>query len=145
MATTKHKAYQASVANILTTETNSLANNANSTASSAFDNSSSLELFADFELILAAQGVARSVGAYVALFACISIDGGSQYAAANEITAKLIAAFPLDAATTARRVVVTDVPIPPGFLLFFVRNVTGQVFAASGTSLRWRPHSIEVV
>lgn len=142
MTTTKHKAYAASSASLLTTELNSLTSGSNSSLSGALDNSSNLNLFIDVELVLAAQGSARSTGAYLALFMVQALDG-TNYGDANEITAKLVAVFPLDAATTARRATVQDIPIPPGLVKFFVRNVTGQTLASSGSSINYRAHSIE--
>lgn len=142
MTTTNHKAYTQTATNALTTGLDSLANNTNSAASAAIDNTTNLDLFMDIELILAAQGSARSSGAYVAVYMAASLDGGTNFADAHETTAQLVATFPLDAATTARRCMATDIPIPPGQFKLFVRNATGQAFAASGSSLRYRTHSI---
>ena len=142
MATTKHKAYTASSASLLTTELNSLASGSNSSASSALDNTSNLDLFIDVELVVAAQGSARSNGAYIALYMTQALDG-TNYGDTHEITAKLVCVFPLDAATTARRATFQDMPIPPGLVKFFVRNATGQSLASSGNSVNFRAHSIE--
>lgn len=142
MATTKHKAYTASAASLLTTDLNSLANNTNSAASSALDNTSNLDLFIDVEVVIAAQGSARSNGAYVALYMTQALDG-TNYGDTNEITAKLVCVFPLDAVTTARRATFQDIPIPPGLVKFFLRNATGQALASSGNSVNYRAHSIE--
>lgn len=142
MATTRHTSYRASAATALSTELNSLANGANTAASSAIDNTTNLDLFLDVELVLAAQGSARSSGATVSLYLTTSLDG-TNYDDVHETTAELVAVFPLDAATTARRRTVRDVPIPPANFKLFARNNTGQTLAASGSTIRYRAHSVE--
>lgn len=141
MASTTHKAYSAAAATALSTELNSLATATNSSASSAIDNTSALDLYMDLELVIAAQGVARSAGAYVAVYMVHALDG-TNYDDVHETTAELCAVFPLDAATTARRRTVRDIPIPPGLFKLFARNVTGQTTASSGSTVKYRLHSI---
>jgi hypothetical protein len=141
MATTGHKAYSQSATSALTTELNSIANNANTAASAAIDNTSALDLYADIELVIAAQGSARSAGAYIAVYFVHALDG-TNYDDVNETTAELAAVYPLDAATSARRRTVRDVPIPPGLFKVFARNVTGQALASSGNTVKYRAHSI---
>lgn len=140
MASTTHKAY-GTTTSALTTELNSLANNGNTAASAAIDNTSALDLFMDLELVIATQGSARATGAAIYVFAVYAVDG-TNYGDVNETTAVWLATFPMDAATTARRMAATDVPMPPGLFKLFVRNVTGQALAASSNTLKYRPHSI---
>lgn len=141
MADTKHKAYTQTAQTALSTGLNSLANNSNSSASSSIDNTTNLDLYADIELVLAAQGSARSAGATVTVYLLTSLDG-TNFDDANETTAEVAAVFPLDAATTARRRTVRDVSIPPALFQLLVRNSTGQAFAASGNTIRYRTHSV---
>lgn len=141
MSTTSHKTYTQSATTALTTELNSLGNGSNSTASSAIDNTTNLDLFMDVELVIAAQGSSRSAGACVKVFMTNALDG-TNYDDVNETTAELVAVFPLDAATTARRRTVRDVPIGPGKWKLFARNETGQAFAASGSTVSYRTHSL---
>ena len=142
MATTKHKAYAAAIASVLTTDLNSLTNGSTSAASAALDNTTALDLFADLTLTIATQGGARSAGANVAVFIVQALDG-TNYDDVHSGTAELVALFTLDAATTARQSTRRDVPIPPGLYKFFVVNNTGQTLAASGNILEHRMHSIE--
>lgn len=140
MATTKHKAFSAAIASVLTTELNSIANGAISAASAAVDNTSTLDLYDDLTFTIATQGGART--GTVSVHMVQALDG-SNYDDVEATCAQLVAVFPLDAATTARQVSVRDVPIPPGLFKYFVRNGTGQAFASSGNILERRPHSIE--
>lgn len=142
MATTKHKAYTAAIATVLSTELNSLGSGSTSSASSAIDNTSNLDLFADLTLTIALQASARSTGAIVSVYMTQALDG-TNYDDTLSATAELVAVFPLDAATTARQATRRDVPIPPGLFKLFVVNSTGQALAASGNLLEYRAHSIE--
>jgi hypothetical protein len=134
VADTKHSALS-SLTTVLSSELNALANGSATAASSAFDNTTNKHLFADIELVVAAQGSARSAGATISVYMVHAIDG-TNYGDVNSSTAQLVAVFPLDAATTARRATVTDVPIPPALVKFFAVNNTGQSLAASGSTVK---------
>lgn len=144
MATTTTTAYTASIATALTTELNSLANSANCSASSAIDNTSNLNLFMDVMLNIAAQGSARSAGAVVIVYAVHALDG-TTYDDVLDSTCEVVAVFTLDAATTARQVTRRGWPMPPGLFKLFVRNITGQAFAASASTLKYRMHNVKTV
>lgn len=144
MADTTHKGYTAAIASALTTELNSLATAANTAASSAIDNTSTLDLFMDLELVIATMGTTRSAGARVEVYIVRAVDG-TNYDDVHQETADLIAVFPLDAAVTARRQSRVDIPIAPGMFKLFARNVTGQTLAASGNTLKARYHSVKTV
>lgn len=144
MADTTHKGYTASIASALTTELNSLGNNSNTSASSAIDNTSNLDLFHDLTITLNTQGGARSAGATVAVYMTMALDG-TNYDDTSHETAELVAVFTFDAATTARQATRRDIPIPPGLFKYFVRNQTGQSLAASGNLLEYRAHSLKTL
>lgn len=142
MAVSKHSAYTASIASILTTELNSLANSSNTAASSEIDNTTDLNLYHDLTLTVAAQGSARSAGATITVYLIMALDG-TNYDDVDATTAEVAAVFPLDAATTARQATRRDIPIPPGKFKYFIRNSTGQALAASGNLLEYRAHNVE--
>jgi hypothetical protein len=143
VASTTLKAYGTIVSG-LTTELNALASAAATVASSAIDNSTLLDLFMDIELVLVAQGSARSAGANVAVYMTRSVDG-TNYPDVLAATAELLWVFSLDAATTARRCAVGDVPMPPGLFKWFAVNNTGQALGATLNTLKYRPHSVTTV
>lgn len=142
MATTKHKAYTAAIATLLTTEMNGTTNGNNSTISAAYDNRTNLDLYMDLTLTLATMGVARTQGGTVVIFIVPALDE-TNYDDQNADINEQLATFKLDAATTARQVTVRDCPIPPGLFKVYARNLTGQTLAGSGNLLEYRAHSIE--
>jgi hypothetical protein len=135
MATTSLKAYTVTGTTVLSTELNSLTNNSLCSASSAFDNSTNLAIWADFELVLAAQGVARSAGATCTLFMSAAPDG-TNYTDAT-VEGEIAAVFAFDAATTARRHFRRGFELPPlATIKFYLVNSTGQTLAASGNTVK---------
>jgi hypothetical protein len=141
MATaTTHKGYTAAISSVLTTELNALANVTNTAASAAIDNSTNLDLYMDLELVLAVQGAARTT-AQVAVYITPSLDG-TNYADVSELSAELVGVFWFTLATAAQRVVIRDIPIPPGLFKLFARNITGQTLAATTNTLKARYHSV---
>lgn len=140
-ASTTHKGYTQSIASALTTELNSLGSGSTSSASSAIDNTTNLDLFMDLVLNVAAQGSSRSAGATITVYMAVAVDG-STYDDANATTAIPVAVFSLDAATTARQATRTDIAIPPALFKLFAVNSTGQALAASGSFVKYRTHSV---
>lgn len=136
-----------SLTSYLTTELNSLADAANKLGA-AIDNSAGLDMYADVEISLAAQGSARSAGAYVAVYLIPSADGGTTYAYGGDSldpgANHLVATVPFDAATTARDQLATMIPVPPGHFKLLIQNQTGQALAASGSTVQYRLYSAEV-
>ena len=142
MTSTKHLAYTASIASLLTTELNSLANNTKSSASSAVDNTSNKDLWIDLNLSIATTS-SRTAGGGVAVYMVQALDG-TNYPTVNETCDRLVAYWTLDAATTARpELIEWNIPIPPGLVKFYILNQMGVSFAASGSLLEFRAHSIE--
>jgi hypothetical protein len=144
MAVTKHKAYTAAIASAMTTELNSLGSGSTSAAGSALDNSTTLDLFTDLTLTLAAQGAARNASATVAVYIIQATDG-TNYDDVVAACSEPVATFTFDAATTARQVTRRNIDIPPGLFKFYAVNNTGQALAASGNLLEYRNHNLETV
>jgi hypothetical protein len=142
MADTTHKSY-ATIATALSTGLNSLANNTASAASSSIDNTTALELYADFELVLGTQ-TARTSGASVQVWFAVSLDG-TNFADVSISSAEYAGSFSLPLTTAAVRAVIRDVAIPPGLFQVFIYNASTQALNASGNTLKYRTHSIKTV
>lgn len=140
MATQTTLSSYATIATALSTELNSLANNGSSAASSAIDNTTALDMWADLELNLGTFGSAPSAGAYVEIYLIPSVDGtnyadgSSSVAPAQEL---LVGAFSVRANTAAQRLALRGVPVPPGLFKFLAINKTGQAMNASGNTLKY--------
>ena len=137
----------ASIVSYLTTELNALANN-DTILGAKIDNvaDGENEMFIALELYVNTQGSARSSGGYVAVYLLPSIDDTNfNYGDEANLTNAgcLLAIFNIDAATTARYVTRVNLPIPPLDFKLQVQNATGQAFAATGTTLKYRLYSYE--
>jgi len=142
MADTRHSAYGTETT-FHSTDMNSKTTGSLVGLSSAYDNSSDKHLFMDFKLNLATQGTARGASAHCVLFILAAIDGTNYDD--TIIEHPVSAVFPLDATVTARQVTIYDVPIPPCLFKTDLRNVTAQTFAASGSTVKGRAHSVVTV
>ena len=118
-----HETYPAS-ATALSTGLNSLADGSNA-ISAAIVNTDGDTLM-DLELTVATQGSARAADALVEVYA-------------------LLCTFDLDAVTTARVSVLTNLPAPPDYFKLLLINETGRALAASGNTLKYVLHSMQVV
>ena len=146
MATVKHKAYETLVDNVLTTGLNSLANTARA-ISSAQDNTTNLNLYADFELEVE-FAAAPVEGAPVDLYIIPSVDG-IQYAdgsdSVNPPQNCFAGFFAARAVNSDQILVLRDVLLPPGLWKAVLRNSAGQAMEATGNILAYRAHNISVV
>jgi hypothetical protein len=142
MADTTHKSY-ATIATALSTDLNSLANNTASAASAAIDNTTALELYADWELVLDTTS-SRTAGCVVSLYITVALDG-TNYSDTSSSSAELLGVFTLATGTGASRVVIRDTPIPPGLFKVFVVNSSTQALNATGNTVKYRTHSIKTV
>ena len=137
----------AAIQTYLSTELNSLAN-AGKKLGAKIDNvaDGENEMYIALELYVATQGGARSAGASVAIYLLPSIDD-TNFCYGDDTTAPpasaLFHVFPLDAATTARYVTVDGLLIGPFDFKLLVINSTGQAFASSGNTLKYRLYSLE--
>jgi hypothetical protein len=149
MADIKRKGYtQAGTpTSALTTELNSLATATATAAGPAQDNSSNLDLYADFVLSVT-FGTNPTAGATVDLYLLPSVDGGTNYAdavvAATPARNMLVGSFYCRAVTTAQIMTVTNVPIPEKFKMMVVNN-SGQSFPASGSTVKYQSWHLQAV
>jgi len=146
MAVISYNAYRG-VANVMTTGLDSLAATTGKAISAAFDNSSDLDPFADFELLVS-NASAPTVNTVFELYIVPSIDGGTNYADGSASilpqSALYVGGFVVRAVTGAQRMVLPGIRIQPGFMKFVVQNTTNQTLS-TGNTLRWNKYSMKVV
>lgn len=147
MATIQLGSYRG-VSTVLSTELNSLAATSGKAISAAIDNSTNLDLFDDLELAVT-FGSAPTAGTVVEVYLVISIDGGTNYADGSSTvlpaSSSYLGGFAVRAVTTAQRIPIRGVPLPPGSFKYLVQNTTNQAFPASGSTLRRNPYLLSSI
>src|SRR6185312_7066598 len=136
------------VANVLTTELNSLANssaNVLSTLGAALQNTNA-RLYADFEYV--AGGTSSPVtGAFIEVWQLLSVDGGTNYEDGSATVAPGRAAdftIKIRAGTSITpRAGSSKVPMPPAFWKGIARNQTGVTLAASSNLIRYALYTVQ--
>ena len=146
MATTFQWVAPEALTSYLTTELNTLADSTSDTTGfsavgAEIANETDLYQYINIQLVVAAQGAARSAGAFVAVYINYAADGTTYDGTSNKAFAELLCVFPLDAATTARTLTKTNIPIPPIDFKLLVLNDTGQALAATLNTLKYRRHN----
>jgi hypothetical protein len=141
---------QGTIATLLSTGMDSLANNA-LVAGSAYDNTQGGSgglgyVLGEFELVVT-FGTAPSANSVIALWLLSRPDGTNYEDGGASLTPARApdVTFPIRAVTTAQRVVIIA-PLRPGLFTPLVKNdATGQAFAASGNTVKVRPLTFEAV
>jgi hypothetical protein len=139
MATTFEWIAPESIATLITSGMDALANGSYSSAGT-LDNEAGLYTFINFELYLAS--LTPVAGQTAAIYISPSLDG-TNYADANQIDT-IVVAFPLSTSTSAKRKVAANIMIPPLKLSITVGNLTitsGVAFAANSNTLKYRRHN----
>lgn len=149
MATVKWLAPEA-VTSALFTELNSLADSTSDTTgfsavSAEISNETDLFQYINLEFVLATQGAARAAGGFVAVYIVYALDGTIYGNDTDKAYTEQLTAFQFDAATTARRITKTNLPIPPLDFKLQVLNDTGQALASGANALNYRRHNEQVV
>lgn len=137
MATVKWSGSPTSRGTVLTTELNSLGNGAFCSVGSAYDNTSNLDEWFWFDLVLASLN--PTAGAYVNIYAVPSLDG-TNYADAPSSTNPgnhmLVATLSITTGSAAKRQMsLFPFLLPPGKWKFVIKNGTGVSFGASSNTL----------
>ena len=128
---------------VMSTELNSLADNAQAIASSAYDNSSGLYLFADVEWSHGTLGYTPVAGAIIELYLIRQKLSGSGFEDGdNSIAppaANLVGVFNIRSSTAAQCHILRQIPICPDQYKWLVINKTGGAMPSSGNTLRQKP------
>lgn len=137
------------IVSAMTTELNSLANNAWAISSALGGDASAQYLYGDFELAWS-QAATPTVDTSIDLYLIRSADGTNYEDGATSGPVlpgpnSYIGSFAVRGVSSAQRRIIRDVRLPPGlFKAFLLNNATGTAFASSGNTLKWRPHNLTV-
>lgn len=138
-----------SITSIMTTELNSLADNA-AAIGAEFDNSTGLWLFGLFELNVT-FGTGPTAGSTVDLY-IIPAPDGTNYddavtgASGSAPSTSYVGGFPLRNVTSAQKVpigVARRIELPPVKFKAFVINRSGQSFPSSGSTVKLVPYGYQ--
>lgn len=149
MADIKQQQYQTEVS-ALTTELNSLANGSASAASGALGSDTvDAELWADF-YFLTGGSITPGTNARADLYLIRAPDGTNYEDATTGASESLppdafVGSFVPTSGAGTKRMVLRDIPLPPGLFKVILQNETGVSLAASGNTVKYRPHSLQSV
>ena len=129
----------------------SLTDNEWTNLSDAIDNSTNKYTLVDVELYLASAAF-TGTDSTLLLYLVPSVDGtnypnwtGNVTTSEQENEKYFVCSFTTSGATEAQRMTERNIVLPPGLYKYGVRNTSGVTLAASGNTLKWRPHSSEDV
>lgn len=145
MADLKWEAYAEAAQTALSTDLNSLADGS-AALSSAIDNTSTLNTFMDLELVVT-YGTAPAGEQACEIWVVSSADGTNYEDGSGSVTPARPpdAIFALRAVTSAQRIVIKMVPIPPALFKILLVNEAGQTMAASGNTVKYRRYNMQSV
>lgn len=137
----------ASVETLLSTELNGLTDG-NSILSDPHDNTSDLDIYADFELLLTYAAAPPSGIKVCDLYIIPTLDGLNYASASASVTPQrflLVGAFESAApdVSTPERLILTQITIPPREFRVLITNTAGQTWGATGNTLRMRKYKLE--
>jgi len=142
MATIEYGAY-GTIATVLSTELNSLANGARAISSAI---TGGQELWDDLELVVT-YGTNPTAGSVVEVYLIPSVDDTNYSDGDASIVpgfSMLVGYFPLRAVTSAQRPAgIRGVVLTPGKWKYLVANLSGQTMAATGNTLKRRMYSMD--
>lgn len=147
MASTIQLAAYRGITTAMSTELNSLGATTGKAISSAIDNSTDLDLFDDLELAVTFAS-APTVGTVVECYLVPSIDGSNYADGSSTVlpqSALYVGGFVVRAVTSAQKMVLRGIGLPPGLFKYLVQNTTNQAFPASGSTLKRNSYYLQSV
>ena len=136
-----------SLTTLLTTELNSLANDAG-VLTAEIDNTSNLDVYADIEYYMAGHGTAPAADTTHDLYIVRSVDATpnyEDYSATRPPAYGSIGSVVLDNTAGAQRKVIPSVLLPPYKFKIYIVNKSGYALAASANTLKMRTYNLQVV
>ena len=126
----------------------SLLDNEWTNVSDEIDNSSSKYMMADWEIVLGSYTAGTTGDEAIELYIIPSVDGtnypdytGNVVTEQQENNQYYVGSFTIkQSGAAAKRATLRNVALPNGTFKVAVRNRTNATLAASGSTLKWRPH-----
>ena len=146
MSTIKQLAYE-TITSVMTTELNSLATNTRAISAAMGADATAANLLGDWELVVTLAAT-PTVDTFLDLYLVRSADGTNYEdgdATNRPVADSYAGSFQTRATASAQRLVVRDVPMPPGLYKAVLWNNAGTTSAASGNTLKVRTHNRQVV
>lgn len=125
-------------ATVLSTGLDALANNAGAlSAAESNDAAAELDLYADAELVVT-FGTAPTENSLVELYIVRTVDGTNYEDNGTEGRPAdgYVGGFILDNVTTAQRIMLRGIRLPPRDFKIYALNKSGQAFPASGSTIK---------
>jgi len=140
----------------LTTELNSLANDAIEAGGAAINNSSNLATHMDIELTIASLDLSAQTSPCIDVYLIESVDGGTDYDNVTDAVTAEASMPPTDKICTriglrpfteaeVKTAIKSMIPIPPGHFKLCPRNKTGVALPAEGNILSYRTYNLNLV
>lgn len=135
------------VTQIMTTQLDGLANDTISTASTEVDNSTNLDTFAWLELNVTFPTAPSDDSPSVDVYMTQAPDGtnyqDNPVSGGTDQGHLFAASFPVQKVTTAQRLVIGPIPLPPHKFKLFLDNQTGQAMNSTGNTLDIAVNNLE--
>lgn len=142
-ATIKQLNYE-TIVSVMTTDLNSIANNAYATSAAAGADGTAANLLADWELALAT--LTPTGTPLIDLWIIRSADGTNyEDNTTPPPSDSYVGSFEVSTGAGAKRLILRDRTLPPGLFKVVIRNRTGVAFNASGNTLKFRAHNLQTV
>lgn len=141
--TGKWKAGASSVVSQMTTELNSLANGSIALQTTPYDNATNLDLYVEIEVFLST--FTPTTGAYVGIVFVPTLDGINYADSSVNYTQQILVTHAIDSGSSVtRRVVLTNVPLPPCKGKFGLLNGTGAALASSSNTVKISTYNLDL-
>lgn len=127
---------------LLTTELNSLTDGSISSASAAYDNTSGLYMFADFQVDVT-FGSNPTAGSPLTLYLLPSLDG-TNYEKTG-VSGAVVAGWQLEATTSQQLLVARGIVLPPTKFKVQLKNNSGVTTPSSGSTVKMLPYYYQSV
>jgi hypothetical protein len=137
------------VTTAMSTELNALGATTGKAISSAIDNSTDLDLFANLELAVDFVS-APTANTIIEVYLLPAVDDtGTVYPDGSSSilpqSSLYVGGFAVRAVTSAQVMMLRGIALPPGFYKWLVQNTTNQAFPATGSTLRANCYQLQSI